>query len=217
MEGDSSPPEKRKHHKGGSILRYEPTNCNEINSSPFIRQCFEDVSCLGFCQRVGEVGFHELLTDWIATNLKGEKSTIAGIDFTFSVAAISLATGIPNDGEYWFKCMSLDLEQYKPFLKSPYIEAHSHLIPFRYLLEKYAPLMKVVMKFFTCEGRFSRLYQYDIRLLIHFTAIKPLNLCSYLCISLIKISENVRIKNKEDYPSLFHHSFIKVVVLHQLA
>lgn len=79
---------------------------------------------------MGEVSFNEQFTDLIATNMKGEKDTIVGIEFTLSVVAISLATRIPNHGEYWFKGTSLDLEQYKPFLKSPYIEAHSHIIPF---------------------------------------------------------------------------------------
>ena len=100
MEGDSSPSEMIKHYK---ILRYEPTNCNEINSSPFIKQCFEDVNCLGFCQRVGEVGFHEQLIDWIATNLKGERAIIAGFEFTFLVATISLAIGIPDHGQCCLK------------------------------------------------------------------------------------------------------------------
>ena len=118
MEAYSTPSGKIKHHKGGKILTYEPSNCSEITSSPFIRKCFEDVNFLGFCQRVEEVGFHEKLTDLFATNLKGEKATIAGIEFTFSVDAISLATWIPNHGEYWFKGMNLDLEQYKPYLKS---------------------------------------------------------------------------------------------------
>jgi len=171
MEEDSSPSEKRKNHKGWRILRYDPTNCNEINSSPFIRQCFEDVSCLGLCQRVGEVGLHEQITDWIATNLKWEKAIIAGIEFT-------------------------DLKQYRPFLKSPYREVHSHIIPFKYPLEKYVPLMKVVIKFFTYERIFSGLYGYHIRMLMHFTTLKPLNMCNYLCRSLIKMSEKVQMKGK---------------------
>jgi len=50
--------------------------------------------------------------------LKREKATIVGIDFTFSVDVISLAIGIPNHGAYWFKGMNLDLEQYKPYIKS---------------------------------------------------------------------------------------------------
>ncbi len=119
MEGDSSPSERRKHHKGGKLLRYEPTNCNEINSSPLIKQCFEDVNCLEFCKRACEVGFHEQSIDCIATHFKGERAIIAGVEFTFSVAAISLTTGIPDHGEYWFKGMSLDLQHYRSFLKSP--------------------------------------------------------------------------------------------------
>jgi len=59
MEEDSSPTEKRKHQKGGKILRYEPSNCSEITSSPFIRKFFEYFNYLVFFQRVEEVGFHE--------------------------------------------------------------------------------------------------------------------------------------------------------------
>ena len=111
---------------------------------------------------VCEVGFHEQLTDWVATHLEGESAISAGVKFTFSVASISLATGILDHGEYWFKGMNLDLVHYTSFLKTPYMEIHTHIIPFVYMLEKYAPLMKVVLKFFTYEGRFSRLYAYHI-------------------------------------------------------
>ena len=165
---------------------------------------------------VCEEGFHEQLKNWVATYLKGESAIIFGVEFTFSVASISLATGLPNHGEYSFKGMNLDLENYRPFLKTPYREKHAHIIPFGYLLEKYAPLMKVVMKLFTCERRFSRIYAYHIRLLMHFTIQKPLNMCNYLCRSLAKMSERIQMKNKEHYPSLFHHSLIKIIVLHQL-
>lgn len=133
------------------------------------------------------------------------------------MASISLETSLPDNGEYWFKGMSLDLENYKPFLKTPYKDTHTHLMPFRYLLEKYAPLMKTIMRSFTCEGRFSRLYAYHIRLLMHFTSQKPLNMCNYLFRSISKMSEKIQLKDKEHSPSLFHHNLIKTIVLHQLA
>lgn len=66
------------------------------------------------------------------------------------MASISLATGLLENGEYWFEGMSPDLEYYIT-LKTPYKENHAHLMPFRYLLEKYAHFMKISMKFFTCE------------------------------------------------------------------
>lgn len=72
------------------------------------------------------------------------------------------------------------------------------------------------MKFFKCEGKFSRLHQYHIRLLMHFIATKSLNLSSYLYRSLTKMSKKVKLKGKVHYHSLFNHSLIKVMVLHQL-
>lgn len=180
MQVESSP-ERKRHHKGGKILRYEPSNCSKINLHPFIKQFFEDVTCLDFCKRVSEVGFHEKLKNWVATKIKGESVVIVGVEFTFLVASISLDTGLPDNGEYWFKGMSLDLEYYSPLLKTPYRENNAHVMPSRYLLENYAPLMKIVMKLFTCEGRFFIFYAYHICLLMHFTSQKPLNMCNYLC------------------------------------
>ena len=98
---------------------------------------------------------------------------------------------------------------YKDYKKS--------IFPFSHFLERYAPMMRVIMKYFTCEGRFSRLYSYHIRFLMHFTRVKMLHLPYYLYRSIDKMSYIVQ---KRDYPpqmqSLFHHSLIKMVVLHQL-
>ena len=99
--------------------------------------------------------------------------------------------------------MNLDLEEYKPYLKSQYNGAHSHVFPFRYMLERYAPLKKAVMKFFTCEDRFSRIYQYHIRLVMRFTTAKSLNLSNYLYRSLIKMYKRVQFKGKEHHPTSF--------------
>jgi len=83
----------------GKILRFEPSNCNQITSSPFFVKFFEDVNCLGFCQRVQEIRYHEHLTSIFPLALKEDKIIIVGTDFMFSVDTISQATGIPNHGE----------------------------------------------------------------------------------------------------------------------
>jgi len=71
--------------------------------------------------------------------LKGESAIIAGVEFTFLVASISLAIGLSDNVEYSFVGMNLDLENYRPFLKTPYREKHAHIIPFRYLLQIFPP------------------------------------------------------------------------------
>lgn len=102
------------------------------------------------------------------------------------------------------------------FLKPQCKESPSHGFPSRKLLDKYNPLMKIIMKYLTCEGGFNRLYQYHIILLMHFTSKKPLNLPNYLFRSLVKMTKKVQSKIRDHQASLFHHALFKVIFLHQL-
>lgn len=77
--------------------------------------------------------------------------------------------------------------------------------------------MKIIIRYFTCEGRFSRLYRYHIRLLMHFTSRKPLNLSNYLCKRQIKMAEKVQNKGVSHSTSLCHHALIKIIFSHQLS
>jgi hypothetical protein len=100
-------------------------------ASTFIKKSFEDVGCLGFCERIQEVGCHAKLTSLFATNFKKDMTTIVGVDFMVSTDSISISTSIPKHGEIWFKGMDLDIENYKIFLKPHYKEAPTHIFPFR--------------------------------------------------------------------------------------
>jgi len=57
---------------------------------------------------------------------------------------------------------------------------------------------------------------YHIKLLMHFTGKKALNLPYYLCRSLRKIVDKVQAKSKQVEPSLFHFSLIKLLVLEEV-
>jgi hypothetical protein len=118
-----------------------------------------NVGCLGFCELVQQVQSDAKLTTPFATNLRDSKVTIPGITFTISTEAIVEATDIPNSGEKWFKNLDPDTQHYRPFFKGDYKEGIKKVFPFGQLLEKYAPLMKIIMKYFSCEGRFPRLYK----------------------------------------------------------
>ena len=79
------------------------------------------------------------------------------MDFELSVDAISNATCIPVVGEKWFKKAKLDKDYYEPFVKTRYREGCKAIFPFSHLKQRFSPLMKVIMKYFTCEGRYSKL------------------------------------------------------------
>jgi hypothetical protein len=39
------------------------------------------------------------------------------------------------------------------------------------MLEGFDNMLKVIQRYFTCEGRFNMIYQYHISLLLHFTCL----------------------------------------------
>ena len=122
-------------HRGGHVIKHEPTSAHHILSSPFIRKSFEYSCCLTFFQRIEELKYHDQLTSAFATKIKKDKVTIGGVQFTFSREIISAATGITNTGEIRFKREYLDLKNYKMYLKAPYKGAPTYIFPFKHFLE----------------------------------------------------------------------------------
>ena len=153
------------------------------------------------------------MTKIFALNLHNHQVHVAGVKFELTTNAISMATGIPCIGERWFKQNHLDLSHYCPFFKPTCQIDCKTMFPFCHLLDMYSLLMKIIMKYFTCEGRFSRVYSYHIRLLMHFTETKLLHFPYYLC----KINEKMSSIMQKRLPSqqmssLFHHSLIREIV-----
>ena len=138
------------------------------------------------------------------------------MSFTILAEAITIATEIPNSGEKWFNILDICVKNYKSFIKGHYKDAIKKVFPFGQLLDRFSQLMRVIMKYFTCEGRFSRLYKYHVRLLMHFTGVKPLNLFYYLYKILAKMAEKVQHRESDHQAILFHHALIKFIFLHQL-
>jgi len=76
MESENS--EQRKH-RGGHVIKHEPTSTHHILSSPLFRKSFEYERCLTFFQRIEELKYHDQLTSAFATKIKKEKVTIGGV------------------------------------------------------------------------------------------------------------------------------------------
>jgi hypothetical protein len=134
-----------------------------------------------------------------------------------SEETISVATEIPMQGEKWFKGMPLDTSFYIDFLKPEYKNQKiGASIPREYVLEPYEKLLRVIRKYFTCEGRFDKVYQYHIRLLMHFIGRSPLNLPFFLYRSLGKMADTVQARADQPKSSLFHFSLVKLLVVEEI-
>lgn len=106
---------------------------------------------------------------------------MVGVTFTLTPKTISVAIGIPNVGEQWHKKKKVDRQHNEAYIKARFLRHLTRVFPFRYLKDEYAPLIKLIMKYFNCDGRFSRLYAYHIRLLMHFTRVRMMNLPFFIC------------------------------------
>ena len=196
----------RQDSRSGLHKRFEPVSTEEVNAHPLVMFNFHEVGCLEFFQRVQDVKSYLPLTRLCALRLQGKQFQLAGLDFKFSPRSIYRATKIPYVGEKWFKQSYLDPEQYEPFLKPEHRDACPSIFPLSYLLTSYAPLMKIIMKYFTCEGRFSRVYAYHVQLLMHFTRAQLLNLPFFLHRSIENMASTIQ-KRPPSSTSLSFPSF----------
>jgi hypothetical protein len=139
------------------------------------------------------------------------------LEFEVTKASISAATGIPITGEKWFKSMSLS-SAYAKYLFKPEYQAIdlSKSMPRSQLIEQFDRILKIIQRYFTCEGRFSTLYQYHVRLLLHFTGKVEMNIPYYLLISIGKMSAKIKAKSKDVDSSLFHSGLIRMLVSEEL-
>jgi len=189
--------QQRKPHKGGRIIREKPTSLRELQACPLAISFFKHHSCFDFCEMVERVKFHHELARLFVTHLHNNEVTLARITFTISPAIISEATCIPDVGEKWNKGQDIDREYYDPYIKARYKDKMKRVFPLKFLEDRFSPSMKIIIKYFTCEGRFSRLYDYHIRLLMHFTRVRMMNIPYFMFRNIEKMTHIVK---RKPYP-----------------
>jgi hypothetical protein len=135
---------------------------------PMAREMFRREGCLSFCQNMQRG--HLEVEKKIALNFDGKKTRVGDLEFEVTEASISAATGIPILGENWFNAMVLS----SPFVKyifKPEYQANDlyKSVPRNQLIDQFDRILKIIQRYFSCEGRFNTLYHYHIRMLLHFT------------------------------------------------
>jgi hypothetical protein len=115
------------------------------------------------------------------------------LEFEVSEHSIFVDTEIPDHGEKWLKATTLNSSFSKEFFKPVYQgDNMSKGVPRSHMLEYFDKMLKVIQRYFTCEWRFNMVYQYHIRLLLHFTRKESMNLPFYLFRTIDKMSDRVQ-------------------------
>ena len=130
------PRHQGKPHKGGRIIREEPSNIRELQASQLVVTCFRHLGCYEFCEQVERVKHYPELTKLFVANLRDNKVTLAGVTFIVSPSIIVATTRILDVGEKWYKAHDLDEHYYEPYIKPKYRNEAKRLFPFRFLEDK---------------------------------------------------------------------------------
>ena len=153
------------------------------------------------------------MAEAFALNFNVKKEIIGWDEFEVDEALIAEVTELPRTGENWFKTTVTKDIEFRSYLKPE----HKCLIwkkdiPISFLEEKWQHLLKVILVYITCEGKYSRVMIYHFKLMNHFTGRSPLNLPYYLHRSLTKMAHQVKAKPNKVEGRLSHQCLIKILI-----
>ena len=86
----------------------------------------------------------------------------------------------------------------------------------KYFKKEWRPVLDVIHRYVTCEGRHSSAYVYHLRLMTVFLGL-PINLPYYLVQSMTKMSLAIKMGPKNISRSLFHHGLVRMLVERDLS
>jgi hypothetical protein len=172
---------------------------------------FKDVGCYNFCQKLQS--FHQQVVEAFALSFDGKKAIIGWDEFEIDEALIDEVTKLPTTREKWFKTTVIKNVEFRSYLKPE----HKGLIwkkdiPVSFLEENWQQLLKAIVVYITCEGRYNRVMIYHFKLINHLKGRNPLNLPCFLHRSLSKMAHQVKAKPSQFAGRLSHHSLIKLLV-----
>ena len=105
------------------------------------------------------------------------KELIGKEEFMVDETLITEVTELPRTGEKWFKTTITKDVEFRSYLKLEHREVvWKKSVPSTWLEEKWQQLLKSIVVYITCEGRYNRAMIYHFKLMNHFTRKSLLNL-----------------------------------------
>ena len=90
----------------GKLLRVKPEGPKYLEGYPQTKELLKKVRWLRFIQKFK--GHNKEVTKAFARSFDGQIVEIGDLKFTVTKATVAAATGLPQEGERWFKNRSVD-------------------------------------------------------------------------------------------------------------
>ena len=187
--------EEKRNHRSGHYLRIEPEGLESLTRDKYVEEAFKKVGCWRFCEKLQ--GGHNQVIKEFATNFTRSNTKVVFLNLPISSEVVSAVMEIPRGEERWFKNFRFEMQPCKIFLKPEFIDTDlNKVVPRSYVKDAFSNLLYNIQRYFTCEGRYHKVYTYHFKLLLHFTGIISLDLAFFLFWSLAKMADKVQMKNQ---------------------
>jgi hypothetical protein len=193
------------------IVRIEPNGVQTLLLFDNAREDLERNGWLVFIEKFE--GFNLAVAQQFPLTFDGYRAKIGDVHLELNEDFLSLATGLAAEGKKWFKNLKVDEVPWPLLFTSRKINSCDKGMPVTTLKSRWHDLLAIIEKFITCEGRYSLVFLYHLRLLMSFIDF-PLNMPHFLLWSLYKMAKCFK-REKAD-SSFFHHCLIKIILVHQL-
>jgi hypothetical protein len=197
--------------RSGPALRSEADGMWYFEEHPEVAECFKQVGVFSYCEKL--TVFHQQIAEAFALSYDGRVAKIGREEFIIDEASIAEYTGLPRTGVCWFKTSSPSNVEFRSYL----LPVHKTLIwkkdiPMSYLETKWQTLLKAILVYITCEGRYNRVLYYHFKLLNHFTGREPLNIPYFFHKTLIKMAKQVKAQPTKVSSRISHQGLITLLV-----
>ena len=124
---------------------------------------------------------------------------------------IAEATGIADEGEFWFKKVPFAFNS-KNFLLPNVVADWGKGVHIQKFKPEWRERIKILQSYITCEGRYASVFKYHIMFLHHLSQDSKMNLPFFFLKRLQKMSSRIREHQDHTKQSIFHHGLIKLII-----
>lgn len=201
--------------KSVPALRSELEGIGYLESHPTVAEFFKQTGVFSYCEKLNT--FHQQVAEAFAVTFDGRSAKIGKEEFIVDEAAIHEYTGFPRTGECWFKTTTPSNIEFRSYLLPMQSDiTWKKNVSMSFLKPEWQALLKTIIAYITCEGRYNRAMLYHFKLLNHFTGKDTINLPFYLHKALTKMAKQVRAELTKLTSRLSHHGLTTLLVKESL-
>ena len=139
-------------------------------------------------------GNNEEVTKQFAFSFNGEKALTGNFSFRILEDTIAQTLGISPEGEKYLKTKQFKEKSWTQLMSRSRVSSVNWKkgVPRSWLIHPWDEMVYIIQKFVTCEGHYSIVYLYHIKLLLHLKGQRTISLPYFLLQNLTKMSKSIQ-------------------------